>query len=55
MTDPEYVDDLELLAITPAHAESLLHSLEQATKDFGLYVQEDKKVHILNKIEPSPY
>ena len=38
MTDKDYVDDLELLANTPAQAESLLHSPEQATGGIGLYM-----------------
>ena len=35
-------DDRVLLANTPAQAESLLHSCEQATGGIGLYVNSDK-------------
>ena len=42
MKDADYADDLVLLANTPAQAESLLHSLEQAARGFCLYVNSDK-------------
>ena len=42
VTDADYADDLALLADTPAQAESLLHSLEEAAKNIGLYVNSDK-------------
>jgi len=42
VTDADYADDLALLADTPAQAESLLHSLEEAAKDIGLYVNSGK-------------
>ena len=42
MTD---ADDLVLLASTPTQAESLLHSLEQAAKSIGLYVNWNKRVY----------
>ena len=38
----DYTDDIELLANTPAQAESLLHSLELAAGDIGLYVNTNK-------------
>ena len=37
-----YVDDLALLANTPTQAESLQHSLEQAARGIGLYMNSDK-------------
>ena len=40
--DTDYTDDIVLLANTPAQAESLLHSLEQAAGSIGLYVNADK-------------
>ena len=42
VTDADYADDLALLADIPAQAESLLHSLEEAAKNIGLYVNSDK-------------
>ena len=42
ITDADYADDLILLANTPAQAESLQHSLKQAARGFGLYVNSDK-------------
>ena len=42
ITDADYVDDLTFLANTPAEAESLEHSLEQAVIGIGLYVNSDK-------------
>ena len=38
VTDADYADDLALLADTPAHAESMLHSLEEAANNIGLYL-----------------
>ena len=35
ITDADYADDIELLANTPAQAESLLHSLEQTAGGIG--------------------
>ena len=40
--DADYVDDIALLANTPTQAESLLHSLEQATEGIDFYVNADK-------------
>ena len=42
--DTDYADDLALLRSTPAQAESLLHSLEQAAGDIGLYMKANKPV-----------
>ena len=42
ITDADYADDLLLLANTPSQAKSLLHSLEQAARGIGLYVNLDK-------------
>ena len=41
-TEVNYADDLVLFANTPAHAKSLLHSLEQAAGGIGLYVNANK-------------
>ena len=41
-TDTDYADDIELLANTPAQAETLLHSLEKAAGGIGLYIKADK-------------
>ena len=49
ITDADYADDLALLANTPAQAESLLHSLEKAAKNVGLYVNSDKTEFICFK------
>ena len=40
--DTDYADDIALLANTPAQAETLLHSLEQAAVGIGLYVNTNK-------------
>ena len=40
--DANYVDDIVLLANTPAQAETLLHSLEQAAADIDLHVNANK-------------
>ena len=37
-TDVDYADDIALLTNTPAQAETLLHSLEQAAAGIGLHV-----------------
>ena len=42
ITDADYADDLALLANTPAQAETLLHSQEQAAADIGLHVSAHK-------------
>ena len=42
ITDADYADDIALLANTPAHAETLLHSLEWVAAGIGLHVNADK-------------
>ena len=42
MTDADYADDIAILANTPNQAETLLHSLERAAADIGLYVNAHK-------------
>ena len=42
MTDTDYAYDLALLTNTPAPAESLVHSLEQAAEDIGSFVDANK-------------
>ena len=42
ITDTDYIDDIALLANSPAPGESLLHSLEQATGGIGLHVNANK-------------
>ena len=42
MTDVDYADDLLLFRNTPAQAESLLHSLEQAAGNIGVCVDTNK-------------
>ena len=42
ITDADYADGIALLANTPAQAETLLHSLEQAAAGIGLHVNADK-------------
>ena len=37
-----YIDDIALIANTPAEPKSLLHGLEQAAGSIGLYVNADK-------------
>ena len=37
--DPDFTDDIVLLANTPTQAESLLHSLEQATNGIAMWMQ----------------
>ena len=50
MTDTEYVDNLELIANTPAWANSLLHNLMQWAGGIGLYVGAIKLIScVLNK------
>ena len=40
--DTDDANDLGFLAITPVPSESILHSLEQAARSIGLYVNSDK-------------
>ena len=42
ITDADYVDDIALLANTPAQAETSLHSLERAAAGIGLHVNAHK-------------
>ena len=42
ITDADYADDIAILANTPNQAETLLHSLEQATRGIGLHVNAHK-------------
>ena len=42
ITDADYADDITLLANTPNHAETLLHSLERAAAGIGLHVNAHK-------------
>ena len=42
ITDAYYADNMALLANTPAQAESLLHSLEQAAAGIDLHINADK-------------
>ena len=42
ISDADYADDIAILANTPNQAETLLHSLEQATAGIGLYVNAHK-------------
>ena len=43
MSDIEYINNIAVLENTPFYAESLLHSLEQAARGIGLYVNANKK------------
>ena len=42
ITDTDYADDIAILANTPDQAETLLHSLERAAANIGLYVNAHK-------------
>ena len=42
ITDVDYINDIALIANTPAQAESLLHSLEWAAGGIGLHITTDK-------------
>ena len=42
ITDADYTDDIAILANTPNQAETLLHSLERAAANIGLYVNAHK-------------
>ena len=46
ISDSDNVDDIALLANTPAQAESLLQSLDQAAGDIRLHVYVDKTENI---------
>ena len=47
MIDPDYADDLALLAITLAESEISLHRPEQASGDIVLNVNTNKTIHII--------
>ena len=49
LTDLNYTDDKALLVNTPAQAESLLHSLEQAAGGIGIYMISNKTEDICFK------
>ena len=42
INDADYADDITTLANTPNQAETLLHSLEQATAGIGLHINAHK-------------
>ena len=46
LTDVDYADDLAVTSDTISNAETLLHQLENAAKDVGLYVNASKTEHI---------
>ena len=46
ITDADYADGIAILANTPNQAETLLHSLEQATAGFGLHVNAHKTEYV---------
>ena len=46
ITDPDYSDDIAILANTPNQAETLLHSLERAAAGIGLHVNAHKTEYI---------
>ena len=46
ITDADYVDDIAILANTPNHAETLLHSLERAAAGIDLHVNAHKKEYM---------
>ena len=46
LTDVDYADDLAVTSDTISNAEILLHHLEDAAKDVGLYVNASKTKHI---------
>ena len=46
-------DDVAHFANTSAQSKSLLHSLEQAAGDIGLYINSDKSLHVLIQMVPS--
>ena len=47
ITEADYAGDIALLANTPNQAETLLHSLEQATTGIGLHVNAHKTEYML--------
>ena len=53
LTDSDYADDPELLANTPAQAESLLHSLERAARSIEFYVNTNKTKYMCLRLKGS--
>ena len=53
--DADYTGDIALLANTPAQAETLLHTLEEAAAGIGLHVNADKNMCALIKEATSPH
>ena len=51
MTDADNTDDLVFLTNTPAHSESLLHSLEQEVTGIDLYGNANKTDNMYFKQE----
>ena len=51
MIDADYTDYLALPTYTPAQAESLLHSLEQAAGNIGFYMNTNKTEFVYFKQE----
>ena len=49
ITDADYADDLPFVANTTVQAKSQLHSLEQAARGIGLYVNSDITVYFFNQ------
>ena len=49
LMDADFANDQALLTNSPAQAESLLHSLEQAVVDINLYVNENKTEYMFFK------
>ena len=54
ITDEDNAGSLTILANSPAHTESRLHSLEQATGDISLYVNANKTESMCFKQENTP-
>ena len=55
ITDADYADDIAILANTPDKAETLLHSLEPAAANIGLYVNAHKTEYMCyNQTGTSP-
>ena len=46
ITDADYADDIAILANTPNQAETLPHSLEQATAGIGLHINVHKTEYV---------
>ena len=46
MMDVDFADDIALFANTPTYTKSLVHSLEQAAGDIGLYENANKTEYV---------